>query len=242
MLQIAFQLQLSASESRKLASNLQMPVSKCSKCHAVCKVIVIYIYNKLQTPYVALTFPQYAAHTVQLIVFDFEMPQAFYSLQIFWASERGKRTSWFPDMIPNIANSMQFADVSCTAAKLRDGNAQAVAAKCCKYRAILHTDAFTQRDADTQGCFYTRVLLPRDAFHKDLFFHRDVYTYRCFYPEMLLETNTFMRRCFYTGMLLHRGAVAHRHAGTSTDRCLYTAVLLHRNAFIRTCDFIHWFF
>ena len=144
-----------------------MSVPKCCKCHAVCKVIVIY--NKLQSPYVALTFPQYAAHTVQLIVFDFGMPQAFYSLQIFWASERGKRTSWFPDMIRNIASSMQFADVSCTAAKLRDGNAQAVAAKCCKYRANLHTDAFPQRDADTRGCFYTRVLLPRDAFHKDMF-------------------------------------------------------------------------
>ena len=89
-----------------------------------------------------------------------------------------------------------------------------------------------RRDAYIQGCFYTRVLLHRDAFHKGVLSHTDVDTHtdafirRCFYAQL--------HRCFYTGMLLHKGAFARRHAGASTHRCLYTSMRLH-GAFTHMC-------
>ena len=60
---------------------------------------------------------------------------------------------------------------------------------------ILHTDAFTQRDAYIPGCFYTRVLLHRDVFHKDT--HTQTFTH----------TDAFIRKCFYAQLPLRRGAV-----------------------------------
>ena len=89
-----------------------------------------------------------------------------------------------------------------------------------------------RRDAYIQGCFYTRVLLHRDAFHKGVLLHTDVdahtdaFIRRCFYAQL--------HRCFYTGMLLHKGAFARRHAGASTHRCLYTSMRLH-GAFTHMC-------
>ena len=52
---------------------------------------------------------------------------------------------------------------------------------------------------------------------------------------MLLRAATFTHRCCYTGMVLHKGAFAHRHAGAYTHRCLYIAILLHRGAFTHMC-------
>jgi hypothetical protein len=40
-------------------------------------------YKALQAPCVALSFTQYAVHTVQVIVFGFGMLQAFYSVRFF---------------------------------------------------------------------------------------------------------------------------------------------------------------
>ena len=45
-------------------------------------------YKALQAPCVALSFTQYAVHTVQVIVFGFGMLQAFYSVRFFFASDR----------------------------------------------------------------------------------------------------------------------------------------------------------
>ena len=52
---------------------------------------------------------------------------------------------------------------------------------------------------------------------------------------MLLRAATFTHRCCYTGMVLHKGAFAHRHAGAYTHRCLYIAMFLHRGAFTHMC-------
>ena len=103
---------------------------------------------------------------------------------------------------------------------------------------ILHTDAFTQTGAYTQGCCYTRVLLHRDVFHKDMFFflqtltRTDAFTQRCLYAQLPLLSGAFNQ-----GIFLHGAAFAHRHAGASTHRCLYTSMLLHTCALHRkSCD------
>ena len=112
---------------------------------------------------------------------------------------------------------------------------------------ILHTDAFTQRNAYTQGCFYTRVLLHRDAFHKDMLLHRDafhkdmllhtnVYAYRCFYAEMLFRAATFTHWCFTQGRfyreeLLHIDAQVLLHTDAFKQQCFYTHALLRRKSF-----------
>ena len=88
----------------------------------------------------------------------------------------------------------------------------------------------TGRDAYTQGCLHTCVLLHRDVFRKDSFLHTNL---------VLLHSNAFMHRCFYTGTLLHAGAFTHRCACISTHRCLYTALLLHRNAFTHQYIFFY---
>ena len=102
---------------------------------------------------------------------------------------------------------------------------------------ILHTDAFTQTGAYTQGCCYTRVLLHRDVFHKDMFFlqtltRTDAFTQRCLYAQLPLLSGAFNQ-----GIFLHGAAFAHRHTGASTHRCLYTAMFLHICALHRkSCD------
>ena len=85
-----------------------------------------------------------------------------------------------------------------------------------------------RRDAYIQGCFYTRVLLHRDAFHKGVLSHTDVdtHTHRCFYSEMLLRAAT--------QVLLHRDAFTQRSFCTQTRGCFYTQVPLHINAFTRS--------
>ena len=95
----------------------------------------------------------------------------------------------------------------------------------------LYIYAFAQRDAYTQGCLRTWVLLHRDAFRRDMFSHTHTHT-----NLVLLHTNAFMHRCFFTGMLLFAGAFTHRCAGISTHRCLYTAMLSHRNSFTHYCS------
>ena len=109
---------------------------------------------------------------------------------------------------------------------------------------IVHTDAFTQRDANTQGCFYTRVLLHTDAFHKDMLLHRDafhkdmllhtnVYAYRSFYAEMILRAQLppthrcFTQGRFYRQELLHTDAQVLLHTDAFTQHCFYTEEFLH---------------
>ena len=94
---------------------------------------------------------------------------------------------------------------------------------------VLHADAFTQGDAYIQGCFYTRVLLHRDAFHKDVLLqtmtHTDALIRRCFYTQL--------HRRFHAAMLLHRGA--------QTRWCFYTQMPLHSNAFTQRSFYTHVF-
>ena len=90
---------------------------------------------------------------------------------------------------------------------------------------IVHTDAFTQRDANTQGCFYTRVLL---------FSQRHAFTHRRLHIQKLLRGDDFTRNyplCLYTALLLHRGVFTHMrlYAGSLlTQSILYTDKLLHK--------------
>jgi hypothetical protein len=86
-------------------------------------------YKALQAPCVALSFTQYAVHTVQVIVFGFGMLQAFYSVRFFLLPTAEKNTTGLSYTIPNLANIMQFANVSfalpqkyCAMAKLRAMN------------------------------------------------------------------------------------------------------------------------
>ena len=55
--------------------------------------------------------PQYATHTVRVIVFGSKCCKHT-AVYRFFASERREITTQLSDMIPNLANIMQFADVS----------------------------------------------------------------------------------------------------------------------------------
>ena len=262
MLQIPFRLQLRSSESRKIASNLQMPVlNAASAMRFDCKW------------YDALNFAPVCCCASDL--FWFRHLQAFYSVHIF-SSKRCKIITRFSDIIPNLANVMQFADVSFSLMQiLRDGkvpsnklmlhktmqctSAQVLAAaKCIKLlqtpsnfaqilRSLeiltLYADLFglltfgfgpsiqekepfspfniccfcTRRDAYTQGCLHTWVLLHRDAFGKGSFLHTNL---------VLLHSNAFMHRCFYTGT---------RSFYTQMRRYFYTQMPLHSDAFTPEC-------
>ena len=108
MLQIPFHLQLWSSESRKIEFNLQMPFQNAASAMRFtsdsCKI--------RQKPCDALNF----APVCMLCrwSFGFDMLQAFYRCAdfCFWASERCKITMRFSDIIPDLASTMQFADVT----------------------------------------------------------------------------------------------------------------------------------
>jgi hypothetical protein len=68
-------------------------------------------FKILQAPCDTLIFAKYAAHTVQVIVLLSKWRRHSTAYR-FFASEPCKVTTQFSDMIPNLANIMQFADVS----------------------------------------------------------------------------------------------------------------------------------
>ena len=156
-----------------------------------------------------------------------------------FASDRCTNTTVFSDMFPNLANIMQFADVSFALlqnifarAKFRAMNwccikpcsAPVLAAKGYKYLAILRIYCDLRTGAIK---LYTGMLL-----HRGTFTHRraGTSTRRCLYTAMLWHRNAFTRMRFYTRILtqsiLYTQKISHTH-NTLTQRCL------HSNTFIQ---------
>ena len=155
----------------------------------------------------------------------------------------------FSDMIPNLANIMQFADVSLHCCKiLSDGNApcnelmlhhtmQCTGASCKMLQIPSNFAANIAQPRDSKSkrakdC--TQILSHRGACIKTCFLHNCTYT--CFYPGVVLHTNTFRHRCCYIGMflrkkLLHADAWVLVHTGAFAQRCFYRGMLLHARAF-----------
>ena len=98
---------------------------------------------------------------------------------------------------------------------------------------ILHTDVFTQRDAYTQGCFYTWMLLHRDAFHKDMLLHRRLHI------QMLLRRDAFTRSYLYAQVFLHRDAFTQRNFLHIDTQVLPHTNALHSNAFTQRSFYTH---
>ena len=176
-----------------------------------------------------------------------DMLQAFYSVQIF-ASDRSKTKTCFfqifsEHITPNLANIMQFADVSFGLMQiLCDGkvpsnelllhkpcSAQVQAAKCIKMLQIPSNFAHILRSLEIPTHQATKILYA-DLFsllvlanhfqplhlwllHRGMLTHRDAFAHGCFYTEML-----FAETCFHT----------HTHTNL---------VLLHTNAFMHRCFF-----
>ena len=93
---------------------------------------------------------------------------------------------------------------------------------------IVHTDAFTQRDANTQGCFYTRVLL---------FSQRHAFTHRRLHIQKLLRGDDFTRNYPLRTGALHRDAFIQELL--HTDRYFYTQMPLHSIAFTQRSFYTH---
>ena len=140
-----------------------------------------------------------------------------------FASDRCTNTTLFSDMFPNLANIMQFADVSFALlqnifarAKFRAMNwcciktcsAPVLAAKGYKYRAILRIYCDLRTGAIK---LYTGMLLHRETFTQR---RAGTSTRRCLYTAMLWHRDAFTRMRFYTRILL-------------TQSILYTQKISH---------------
>ena len=223
MLQVPCYLQLWASESCKIASSLQMSVSKCCKSHAV---------YKWQLENTANTMPS--------------TKFCHYIVYRFLASERCKTTLRFSilryGMTPNLANIMQFADVASYCCKvLCDGkvlrnelmlhNTMQCTGTSRKMVQIPSNFAQIPRSLEilTEGCLYAGMLLHAGAFtqryfHKGLLLHTHthLHSYRCFFcPELLLytkplRTGIFTQRCSDTQKPLYTDTRLLLHTDAST--------------------------
>ena len=153
-------------------------------------------------------------------------------------------TAQFSDMIPNLANIMQFADVGLHCCKmLSDGKAlcnelmlhhtmQCTGASCRMLQIRSNFAAnFTQPkrfQKQTAKILYAGTFTQR-CFHEDMFFaqtfaHTHAFTQGWFYTQIPSH------RCFYTGMLLrkkllHADAWVLVRTGAFTQRCFYRGTL-----------------
>jgi hypothetical protein len=218
------------------------------------QVIVVTI----QTPCDAMHFVPVCCTYCESYSFWFRNAASILQCTGFFDSERCRITTQFSDMTDMIPN---HADVSFALLQdfwdskfhamnwccMMPCSSQVLAAKCCNTEQFCANilrlrnsntawpkyciQMLLRRDAYIQGCFYTRVLLHRDAFHKDVLLHTDNDTYRCFNSEMLLHAATqalsrsdaFTQRSTDTLVLLHADAF--------TQQCFYRGVLLHARAF-----------
>jgi hypothetical protein len=174
-------------------------------------------------------------------VFGFLNAASILQCTDFFASERRKITTWFSDMIPNLANTLQLQMLASHCCKiLSDGKApsnelmlrhtrQCTGASCKILQILRDFEILTATNdqnivhrcfhtgASTKTCFYTGIC-----------------TYTCVYPEMVLHTNTFTQ-VFYTGVLLHK-KLLHTNARILLNTDAFTlrscwGMLLHARAF-----------
>jgi hypothetical protein len=185
---------------------------------------------------------------VQVIVFWFPETANILQCADFLLQSAVNITAQFADMIPYLATTMQFANVSFALLQiLPDGKApcnelmlhhamQCTGASCrmLQIPSNFAADTTQLRDSNSKRPTYgTPILSHRGAFIKTCF-HTGIYTYTCFYPGMVLRANTFMRRCFYTGMLLYK-----KNFYTQTRGHFYTQMPLHSDSFTEECFYTH---
>ena len=106
---------------------------------------------------------------------------------------------------------------------------------------FLGRDAFTQKNTQTRGyfytqmpshsgavteCLYTHELLHRASFDKD---RKVAFTHTSFYSKYLTQ------RCFYTGIYLYKSVSLHTYMYESGFHplCFYREMLLHTSASIQ---------
>ena len=251
ILQIPAHLQLWSSESRKIASMLQMPAQNSASAMRFSQVIGT---TNGKNPWCTKNLPRYAA--VQVIFFGFDMPQAFYSVQIF-ASERCKIIKRLSETTPNLENIMQFADVSFVLMQiLCDGRVQSnelmlhktmqcTGVSCKAHQIVANTEQFcanaTQpRDPTKRPKYCTLiclvfwyVLVVGLPFNRRNHFHLlHIFTFMVFARKA-----AYTQGCLSTWMLLHRDAFyvhpkSPKH-GDFTNKCLLCTGAFSQGCFYR---------
>ena len=164
-------------------------------------------------------------------------------------------TAQFADMIPYLATTMQFADVSFALLQiLPDGKApcnelmlhhamQCTGASCrmLQIPSNFAADSTQLRDSNSKDqhvvhrYFYTEVLSQRHVFTHG-FTHARAFTQGWFYTQLPSCAGVFTQGCFYTkknctqtrGYLYTQMPV---HSEAFTEECFYTHVHLHRVSF-----------
>ena len=111
------------------------------------------------------------------------------------------------------------------------GSVQVLAAKCCKYRAILRQILRSLEFLPANGQNIVHRYFHRGVFTKTCFY-TGVCTYTCMSPQKVLHANTFPYKCFGTGMLLHKkllhaDARVLQHTDAFTQQCCYRGMLSH---------------
>ena len=168
--------------------------------------------------------------------FGFDMLQAFYSMQIL-ASERCRMVAHLSDIIPNLANIMQFADGSFVPVRWQSSKPSCKAQKnvasadqFCKYRAalrflhqatkILYADLFSvwfwpfHPTEGTIVTLYMFGLCAEGCLHRGMPSRMNAFAQRCFSQRHVFDTQTW---CFCKQMpFMHR--------------CFYTRMLLPAGA------------
>ena len=172
---------------------------------------------------------------MQVIVFWFPETANILQCADFLLQSAVNITAQFADMIPYLATTMQFANVSFALLQiLPDGKApcnelmlhhamQCTGASCrmLQIPSKFAADSTQLRDSNSKRptygtpiLFYTEVLSQRHVFTHG-FTHTRAFTQGWFYTQIPSCAGVF-----FTGMLLYQKTFAHRRVGTCTHRCL----------------------
>ena len=143
-------------------------------------------------------------------VFGFLNAASILQCTDFFASERRKITTWFSDMIPNLANTLQLQMLASHCCKiLSDGKApsnelmlrhtrQCTGASCKILQILRDFEILTATNDQNivHRCFHTEVLPQRHVFTQ-AFAHIHAFIQRWFYTQTP-SRKCFTQGCFYT--------------------------------------------